>query len=97
VEQDEAVKRFHAGVRASANTRRPFWAWSCALYHDQALYKEPAAGFTRACHQFSIYWPLPSNTLTLWMPLIDITEDMACLRLPPFRTGRALWTRCYFR
>ncbi len=49
------------------------------LYHDQALYKEPGGGPT-PWHQDQYYWPLDtSNTITLWMPLIDITPDMGVM------------------
>jgi len=49
------------------------------LYHDQALYKEPGGGFT-PWHQDQYYWPLDTpNTVTMWMPLIDIIEEMGMI------------------
>jgi len=49
------------------------------IYHDQALYKEPQGGHT-PWHQDQYYWPLDTlNTITLWMPLVDITEEMGML------------------
>ena len=49
------------------------------VYHDQALYKEPGGGFT-PWHQDQYYWPVDTdNTVTMWMPLVDITEDMGML------------------
>jgi len=49
------------------------------IYHDQALYKEPLGGHT-PWHQDQYYWPLDTlNTITLWMPLVDITEEMGML------------------
>ncbi len=46
------------------------------LYHDQALFKEGSGGFT-PWHQDQHYWPLDTDkTITMWMPLIDITPDM---------------------
>jgi ectoine hydroxylase-related dioxygenase (phytanoyl-CoA dioxygenase family) len=46
------------------------------LYHDQALFKEPGGGPT-PWHQDQYYWPLESDrTVTMWMPLVDITADM---------------------
>ncbi len=49
------------------------------LYHDQALYKEPGGGFT-PWHQDQYYWPLDTTrTVTMWMPLVDITEEMGML------------------
>ena len=49
------------------------------VYHDQALFKEPGGGPT-PWHQDQYYWPVDtSNTVTMWMPLVDITEDMGML------------------
>ncbi len=46
------------------------------LYHDQALFKEPGGGLT-PWHQDQFYWPLETDhTITLWMPLVDVTPDM---------------------
>jgi ectoine hydroxylase-related dioxygenase (phytanoyl-CoA dioxygenase family) len=46
------------------------------LYHDQALFKEPGGGAT-PWHQDQYYWPLETDrTVTMWMPLVDITADM---------------------
>ncbi len=52
---------------------------SVRIYHDQALYKEPGGGPT-PWHQDQFYWPLDTrNTVTMWMPLVDITEEMGML------------------
>jgi ectoine hydroxylase-related dioxygenase (phytanoyl-CoA dioxygenase family) len=49
------------------------------LYHDQALYK-PAGGKPTPWHQDQFYWPLETeNTVTMWMPLIDLTRDMGTM------------------
>ncbi|MCZ2721641.1 phytanoyl-CoA dioxygenase family protein [Marinomonas sp. 15G1-11] len=49
------------------------------IYHDQALYKEPYGGLT-PWHQDQYYWPLETDQiLTMWMPLIDVTETMGTL------------------
>ena len=49
------------------------------VYHDQALFKEPGGGLT-PWHQDQYYWPVDTNnTVTMWMPLVDITEDMGML------------------
>lgn len=46
------------------------------LYHDQALFKEPGGGPT-PWHQDQFYWPLDtSRTITMWMPLVEVTPDM---------------------
>jgi len=49
------------------------------LYHDQSLFKEAGGGYT-PWHQDQYYWPLePANTITMWMPLVDITSSMGTL------------------
>ncbi len=49
------------------------------LYHDQALFKEPQGGYT-PWHQDQYYWPLDTaKTITMWMPLMDINEEMGML------------------
>jgi ectoine hydroxylase-related dioxygenase (phytanoyl-CoA dioxygenase family) len=49
------------------------------LYHDQALFKEPAGGHT-PWHQDRYYWPLDTDKMiTMWMPLTDIDEDMGII------------------
>jgi ectoine hydroxylase-related dioxygenase (phytanoyl-CoA dioxygenase family) len=54
---------------------------SVRLYHDQALFKEASGGHT-PWHQDQYYWPLGTdNTITMWMPLVDATEDMGTMTL----------------
>jgi len=49
------------------------------IYHDQALFKEPGGGPT-PWHQDQYYWPIDtSNTITMWMPLVDIADGMGML------------------
>jgi ectoine hydroxylase-related dioxygenase (phytanoyl-CoA dioxygenase family) len=49
------------------------------LYHDQALFK-PAGGKPTPWHQDQFYWPLDTpNTITMWMPMIDLTEAMGTM------------------
>ena len=46
------------------------------LYHDQALVKEPG-GRPTPWHQDQYYWPLDTaSTVTLWMPLVDVSVEM---------------------
>ena len=46
------------------------------LYHDQALFKEPGGGIT-PWHQDHVYWPLDTtNTITMWMPLVDVPNEI---------------------
>ncbi|HWB93125.1 MAG TPA: phytanoyl-CoA dioxygenase family protein [Puia sp.] len=73
VAQFTLAKRFAriaAGLLGVKNVR---------LYHDQALYKEAGGGIT-PWHQDQFYWPVDTPlTVTMWMPLIDIAEDMGML------------------
>jgi len=49
------------------------------LYHDQALFK-PAGGKATPWHQDQIYWPHTTpHTITMWMPLIDLTREMGTM------------------
>lgn len=49
------------------------------IYHDQALLKEPGGGPT-PWHQDQHYWPLDTdNTVTMWMPLVDVDESMGAM------------------
>jgi ectoine hydroxylase-related dioxygenase (phytanoyl-CoA dioxygenase family) len=49
------------------------------LYHDQALFK-PAGGKPTPWHQDQYYWPLETTqTISLWMPLIDLTREMGTM------------------
>jgi ectoine hydroxylase-related dioxygenase (phytanoyl-CoA dioxygenase family) len=49
------------------------------LYHDQALIKEPG-GKQTPWHQDYYYWPLDTeNTVTMWMPLVDVTREMGTM------------------
>jgi ectoine hydroxylase-related dioxygenase (phytanoyl-CoA dioxygenase family) len=49
------------------------------LYHDQALFKEPAGGHT-PWHQDEFYWPLDTEqTVTMWMPLHDVGTEMGLM------------------
>lgn len=64
------------------------------LYHDQALYKEPAGGYT-PWHADQYYWPLSTpNTCTAWIPLQAVPRDMGPLafseRSHRFEIGRDL-------
>ena len=50
------------------------------LYHDQALFKEPFGGST-PWHQDQYYWALDTpNTITMWMPLVEIDDQMGMLQ-----------------
>lgn len=50
------------------------------LYHDQALFKEAGGGIT-PWHQDQYYWPIDTpNTITMWMPLVDLSPDMGVMK-----------------
>lgn len=78
-EVDEAVRKFTLAKRFAKIAAELLGVSNVRIYHDQALYKEPGGGFT-PWHQDQYYWPLDTDkTITMWMPLIDITEEMGML------------------
>ncbi|MBO3115656.1 phytanoyl-CoA dioxygenase family protein [Winogradskyella sp. DF17] len=77
--QNEKVKKFVFAKRFADVAARLLGVDKVRLYHDQALFKEPNGGYT-PWHQDQYYWPLDTNkTITMWMPLVDISEDMGML------------------
>lgn len=77
--QDEAVKRFVLARRFAKIAADLLGVPAVRLYHDQALYKEAKGGPT-PWHQDFYYWPLDSEkSLTMWMPLVDVTEAMGTM------------------
>jgi ectoine hydroxylase-related dioxygenase (phytanoyl-CoA dioxygenase family) len=53
------------------------------LWHDQALYKEPGGRETDA-HQDQPYWPIAeADTVTAWIPLVDVDETVGCMGYVP--------------
>jgi len=53
------------------------------LWHDQALYKEPGGRETDA-HQDQPYWPIAeADTVTAWIPLVDVDESIGCMGYVP--------------
>lgn len=78
-EVDDDVKKFTLAKRFAKIAADLLGVEHVRIYHDQALYKEAGGGFT-PWHQDQYYWPIDtSQTVTMWMPLIDITEDMGML------------------
>jgi ectoine hydroxylase-related dioxygenase (phytanoyl-CoA dioxygenase family) len=76
---DEPVRRFTTARRFAAVAAQLLGVEHVRIYHDQALYKEPLGGHT-PWHQDQYYWPLDTyNTVTMWMPLVDISEEMGML------------------
>ena len=78
-EVDEPVKLFTLSKRFARAAADLLGVPAVRLYHDQALYKEAGGGLT-PWHQDQYYWPLDTtNTITMWMPLVDINIDMGML------------------
>jgi ectoine hydroxylase-related dioxygenase (phytanoyl-CoA dioxygenase family) len=76
---DEAVRRYVMARRFAKIAADLMGVKGVRIYHDQALYKEPGGGHT-PWHQDEYYWPLDTdNTLTMWMPLVDIVTAMGTL------------------
>ena len=76
---NDEVKKFVLARRFGRIAARLMGATGSRLYHDQALYKEPGGGPT-PWHQDQFYWPLePVNTVTMWMPLVDVPIEKGVL------------------
>jgi ectoine hydroxylase-related dioxygenase (phytanoyl-CoA dioxygenase family) len=77
--QDDGVARFVTAARFARVAARLLGVEHVRLYHDQALYKEAGGGRT-PWHQDALYWPFDTDaTITMWMPLVDVAEDMGGL------------------
>lgn len=77
--RDETVKRFSLAPRFGRIAAELLGVAGVRLYHDQGLFKEAGGGFT-PWHQDEYYWPLDTDhTVTMWMPLVDITAEMGML------------------
>ncbi|NNU16234.1 phytanoyl-CoA dioxygenase family protein [Parvularcula sp. ZS-1/3] len=75
----ERVKRFVFGRRLAGLAAELLGKDGVRLYHDQSLYKEPSGGITPA-HADQYYWPLSSDrTVTAWIPLQPVPEEMGPL------------------
>ncbi|MCC6288550.1 MAG: phytanoyl-CoA dioxygenase family protein [Chitinophagaceae bacterium] len=76
---DEAVKKFVMAKRFARIAADLLGVKNVRIYHDQALFKEPGGGPT-PWHQDQYYWPVDTNnTITMWMPLVDISVEMGML------------------
>lgn len=77
--RDAQVKRFVFEKKFAQIAADLLGVEKVRLYHDQALFKEPGGGFT-PWHQDQYYWALDTtNTVTMWMPLVDIDAEMGML------------------
>jgi hypothetical protein len=78
--KDAAVRRFSLARRFAGAAAALMGVPAVRMYHDQALFKEPGGGIT-PWHQDHYYWPLASDhTITMWMPLVDVTSEMGIMR-----------------
>jgi ectoine hydroxylase-related dioxygenase (phytanoyl-CoA dioxygenase family) len=78
-ERDEAVRKYVLARRFARIAAQLMGVDGIRLYHDQALYKEAGGGHT-PWHQDQFYWPLDTdNTVTMWMPLVDVSVEMGAL------------------
>jgi ectoine hydroxylase-related dioxygenase (phytanoyl-CoA dioxygenase family) len=76
---DPNVKKFVMAKRFAKVAADLLGVDNVRIYHDQALFKEPGGGPT-PWHQDQYYWPIDTmNTVTMWMPLVDINVDMGML------------------
>ncbi|MCW5943001.1 MAG: phytanoyl-CoA dioxygenase family protein [Fimbriimonadaceae bacterium] len=77
---DETVRRYVLARRFGKIACDLMGCRAVRIYHDQALFKEVGGGPT-PWHQDQYYWPLSTpNTVTMWMPLVDVTSDMGTMR-----------------
>lgn len=76
---DPAVAAFTMGKRFARIAAELMGCDGVRIYHDQALFKEPGGGLT-PWHQDQYYWPVDTEkTITMWMPLVDLSEEMGIL------------------
>jgi ectoine hydroxylase-related dioxygenase (phytanoyl-CoA dioxygenase family) len=76
---DEGVRKFVLARRFAKVAADLLGVPNVRIYHDQALFKEPGGGPT-PWHQDQFYWPLDTAaTITMWMPLVDVSLEMGML------------------
>lgn len=77
--EDEVARQFVMARRFARIAAELMGVRGVRLYHDQALFKEGGGGYT-PWHQDEHYWPLATdNTITMWMPLVDIEPTMGVM------------------
>lgn len=77
--KEEGVKQFVLAQRFAKIAADLLGVDGVRVYHDQALLKEAGGGLT-PWHQDQHYWPLATdNTVTMWMPLVDVTPEMGTM------------------
>ena len=79
-QKHDLLKKFVLAKRFGQVAAKLMGVERVRLYHDQALFKEAGGGHT-PWHQDQFYWPLDTdNTITMWMPLIDLTKEMGIMQ-----------------
>ena len=77
--KNEDVKKFVLAKRFGKIAADLLGVKNVRIYHDQALFKEAGGGPT-PWHQDQYYWPLDTyNTVTMWMPMVNINVEMVML------------------
>src|SRR5436853_3445084 len=78
-QRDEGVRKFTLAKRFGNIAATLLGVANVRIYHDQALFKEAGGGPT-PWHQDQYYFAVDTwNTVTMWMPLVDINADMGML------------------
>jgi ectoine hydroxylase-related dioxygenase (phytanoyl-CoA dioxygenase family) len=78
--ESEILKQFVLAKRFGQVAAQLMGVERVRVYHDQALFKEAGGGHT-PWHQDQFYWPLDTdNTITMWMPLVNLTSDMGIMQ-----------------
>lgn len=84
----DAIRGFTLARRFAKIAADLMGAAAVRLYQDLVFFKEPGGKFT-AWHQDNTYSPLDAdNTITMWMPLVDVSVEMGALT---FATGSHKW------
>lgn len=77
--RSDTVREFSFSRRLARIATELLGVSGVRMWHDQALYKEPAGGFT-PWHVDQQYWPMSSAmTVTAWVPLQAVPIDMGPL------------------
>lgn len=77
--RNERVREFAFGKRLARLAAELMGTRGVRMWHDQALYKEPAGGFT-PWHADQQYWPMASaHSVTAWIPLQAAPIEMGPL------------------
>ena len=94
---NESARRLVFSRRVAAAAAALLEVDGVRLYHDQALYKEPARGDGghTPWHVDQYYWPLASDrSITAWIPLVEVPAEMGPLTFASgshhFEAGRHL-------